>query len=529
MAIERRVNVGTTRSAKLIDATLSKKKPRIALVIDRRGWAFHNIAKQIVKNLSDDYEFEIIAEAASPHVNQVFLRLKDFDLAHFFWRDLLDRLVAQNKPTKDALKELGISYKDFKKYVSKCKVSTAVYDHLLLTQKDIEKRVTLFNTCNGYYVSSNKLLDVYKEIGEYKQPWGALPDGVDLELFKPLNLERFDDLTREELVIGWTGNASFGNQRKLHDVKGLHTVLGPAVDELIEEGYQIKKHFADRDAWQVPHKQMPYFFSEIDLYVCASSAEGTPNPVLEAMACGVPVISTDVGIVPEVFGDKQKEFILERRCIDGFKEQIKKILHERSLLKELSAENLESIKEWDWAIRAKEFKYFFEYCLNNTKRITVEKVSVEGSIASIDFCVSPDLQKFFEFNERFVIDLGDSDASKTAEELLIAPFIASILPILWLTNSTLEIGRIDKSFLDLVDKFEAGFLKAYPEATLEGSVQAKEVIKRCGTPQKEVKFAWSIQDSKSLQRAIQQRLLESEGCWKARKEPEWLLEYTRQS
>ena len=56
----------------------------------------------------------------------------------------------------------------------------------------------------------------------------------------------------------------------------------------------------------IAHEDMPEYYNGIDIYVCTSRTEGTPNTVLEAMACGVPVISTDVGIVPEVFGEKQK-------------------------------------------------------------------------------------------------------------------------------------------------------------------------------------------------------------------------------
>ena len=41
---------------------------------------------------------------------------------------------------------------------------------------------------------------------------------------------------------------------------------------------------------------MPEWYSHIDVLICASESEGTPNPVLEALACGVPVISTHVGI-----------------------------------------------------------------------------------------------------------------------------------------------------------------------------------------------------------------------------------------
>ena len=54
----------------------------------------------------------------------------------------------------------------------------------------------------------------------------------------------------------------------------------------------------------VSHKNYAYdtmqrFYDAIDMLVCTSSSEGGPLPVFEAMACGVPVISTDVGLVKE--------------------------------------------------------------------------------------------------------------------------------------------------------------------------------------------------------------------------------------
>ena len=108
---------------------------------------------------------------------------------------------------------------------------------------------------------------------------------------------------------------------------------------------------------------MPEYYNKIDLYICASLNEGTPNPVLEAMACGVPVISTDVGIVPEVFGKTQKEFILKERNIKSLKEKIIYLLNNLNMLEILSKENLESIKDWTWENKVKEFDKFFTKCL----------------------------------------------------------------------------------------------------------------------------------------------------------------------
>lgn len=120
----------------------------------------------------------------------------------------------------------------------------------------------------------------------------------------------------------------------------------------------------DGKGWFIPHERMPDYYSKIDVLVCTSKIEGTPNPVLEAMACGVPVVSTDVGVVPQVFGELQKSFILEERSIRALADAIVRLISEPSLLTELSRENLLSIQRWDWSIQAEKFGEYFSSLLD---------------------------------------------------------------------------------------------------------------------------------------------------------------------
>lgn len=53
----------------------------------------------------------------------------------------------------------------------------------------------------------------------------------------------------------------------------------------------------------VPHTELCEYYNAADAMVLASSREGMPNVVLEAMACGTPVVATAVGGIPELITD----------------------------------------------------------------------------------------------------------------------------------------------------------------------------------------------------------------------------------
>jgi hypothetical protein len=109
---------------------------------------------------------------------------------------------------------------------------------------------------------------------------------------------------------------------------------------------------------------MPAYYNSLDIFLCASDIEGTPNTVLEAMACGLPIISTNVGIVPEVFGERQKEFITDRN-VASIKVKIRQLVENPPLRQQLSQENLASIQDWSWQAKTEKWRDFFEMALEH--------------------------------------------------------------------------------------------------------------------------------------------------------------------
>lgn len=118
-----------------------------------------------------------------------------------------------------------------------------------------------------------------------------LPSGVDLERFRPI------DRTEARERVGW-------------DLKGTH-VLFPYSPEYERKNYPLAKRVVDGVEQQrdeaitlqtisgVPHEEIPYYMNAADTLLLTSVHEGSPNTVKEAMACNVPVVSTDVGDVRE--------------------------------------------------------------------------------------------------------------------------------------------------------------------------------------------------------------------------------------
>ncbi len=319
-----------------------KKKSKIAIIADIPNWSFDIIAKLLKKELSNQYDIDIFycVTDFNKDLFEILEVIKNYDVLHFLTRKLL--LQFESEEFKMKLEEKGYNYEQYVSEITK-KITTCVYDHLAIQEDGIDYIKIYRSYCKEYLVCSQKLYDIYNNIENCPKPWAEIRDTIDTELFVPSNLNRFEkeNIINRPLIIGWVGNSKW-NKKSENDIdyKGLKTILEVAIEELKKEGYEVIPYYADVNDRYRNAQEMQEYYSKIDIYVCVSLIEGTPRPLLEAMSCGVPIITTDVGIAQEVLGKKQKDFILEERNVKALKEKIKYLYHHRELLQELSQENI---------------------------------------------------------------------------------------------------------------------------------------------------------------------------------------------
>jgi hypothetical protein len=326
---------------------------KILVIYDSEGWSFHHIALQIQRYLSGRYEVQIATA-------QTFDRdySQECSAVICLWYGAV-RTFLQGTP----------HYVPWQRRVipPTCKILACLYDEVLrwgLWQdpKDYEAQWDCELLERQAIAISDRVLLANR--GLQRRLWPDLPparsiglceDGVDLSLFpyRPLRPDFWDQNT--PLRVGWTGNT---NPQYFGSIKGLD-LIEQAVKDL--PGVILVKH--DRHTMGlIPHEQMSDFYAGIDVYVCMSACEGTPNPILEASASGRAWISTDVGIVTDLNASADRlnaslpaGMVIPREA-SILRVLLSRLTKDREKVARMGAVGWRAIQaDWSWACKAEAF------------------------------------------------------------------------------------------------------------------------------------------------------------------------------
>ena len=313
-----------------------ESKKKILLIIDEYGWAFDNITKMIMK-YNEKYIINVITH--NEFKKDVILNINH---CVFFWYDeknlrILDS-ISKNKDIK-----ISLCLYDYSKWVNN---TTKTYKSYM--DKFVNKIDYLLYSCEHIL---NIFDETYIKKNIIKYP---IYDGVDTNLFKFQNYN--DDIyTKPILNIGWIGNSN----KLIHGInKGFDSIKG-TINSMSD-----KFAFIPQDSNRgksIKHEDIPSYIKNIDIIVCFSLYEGTPNQILEASSSGRCWVSTNVGIISELNKDKKCGVVIERE-IESLKQSLLYLYENRELIVKygLNGRNVTE-NNWDWKVRTEQFFKVFEF------------------------------------------------------------------------------------------------------------------------------------------------------------------------
>ena len=114
------------------------------------------------------------------------------------------------------------------------------------------------------------------------------------------------------------------------------------LEELISE---LKLDNRVRLMGTIPHEQIAGFLNLADVFVLPSLSEGLGIAIIEAMACGIPVIGTNVDGIPDIIKDNDNGVLVPPGDAEALAGAIDKLLQDEELRGKLAVRGLEEVEQ----------------------------------------------------------------------------------------------------------------------------------------------------------------------------------------
>ena len=212
-----------------------------------------------------------------------------------------------------------------------------VVTHIIANSREV-KRTILIN--NQMLVPEEKISIIY--------------NGVNLDRFSA-RAGSLNSIRNGEIVLGCAGRLS-EEKGHVHLLELMEVLSGsPFRFRLVLAGEGRLKHMLQRRVRRLGLedridflgfvRDMPGFFSSIDIFLLPSHSEGFSNAVMEAMASAKPVVAFDAGSTAEVIIDHKTGYIVWSKSVGEMAERVLELASDQNLRKEMGLEARRRMEE----------------------------------------------------------------------------------------------------------------------------------------------------------------------------------------
>ena len=201
-----------------------------------------------------------------------------------------------------------------------------------------------------------------EEIWKYTRRQIAItPFGIDPDIFKPYIVQGL--FSRDEIVIGTTKSLEpvygndvlirvFGQLQMQHPELPLRLLItggGSMENALKELVYKLGLGKQVVFTGKVTHKAIPDYLNMLDIFAALSFSESFGVSVIEASACGLPVVTTNVGGLKEVVEDRITGLLVPPNNIGKCVESFERLIFDKELRVNMGKNGRERVKKmYNW-------------------------------------------------------------------------------------------------------------------------------------------------------------------------------------
>ncbi len=117
-------------------------------------------------------------------------------------------------------------------------------------------------------------------------------------------------------------------------------------------------------AGAVPKSEVPRHLDRGDIFLNTTNVDNTPVSVLEAMACGLCIVSTNVGGIPYLLEDEHDALLVPPEDSEAMAAAVRRILTSPQLAEKLSHNARRKAEAYDWHLILPQWERLFEAAIN---------------------------------------------------------------------------------------------------------------------------------------------------------------------
>jgi glycosyltransferase involved in cell wall biosynthesis len=198
-----------------------------------------------------------------------------------------------------------------------------------------------------------------QEMARFREDLVLLPNGLELALYQyrkrqpPLRnlvwLRALHQIYNPEMAVRVLGQLRGGNE-------DIHlTMVGPDKgDGSMQKAKALAEKLGVAGAIDfrgaVPKENVPGELAQADIFLNTTNFDNTPVSVIEALACGLPVVSTNVGGIPHLLEHGKTALLVEPGNAEGMASAVKRLRHEPELAVKLGQNGRRLAETFDWGI-----------------------------------------------------------------------------------------------------------------------------------------------------------------------------------